>query len=548
MKRFNTTAICVPEKHFMVDTTDKTEQIKELIELGEYFTINRARQYGKTTIFYSLLRNLKDQYLVLLLSFEGLGDGAFSSDEALANQFIISVADFMETVGENEALINEWKKDTFKTNNNRDGFDYLSKKITQLCKNSKKEILLLIDEVDKSADNQVFLHFLGMLRNKYIKQNGGLDTTFKSVILAGVYDIKNMKLKLRPEEEKKYNSPWNTREGNEPSESLLSFGDCPWNHREFTPYDVAVDFNVDMNFSPTEISTMLREYENDYHTGMDIMQMSHEIYKYTSGYPYLVSAICKWIDEQGDKIWNIESVVNAAKYIINNKSTLIDSLIKNYENNLELQRVIDRMILEGYSFPFTMTDAVVDLGVTFGIFARNESTLQISNKIFEIILYNHIIMKKLRTEEVDIPIKSQFIQDGRLNMKQVLLKFQELMKVEYRKENEHFLEAQGRLLFLCFLKPIINGTGFYYVEPETRNSERMDVVVTYGDEEHIVELKLWYGEEYRKKGIAQLENYMESRSAKNGYLLSFSFLKEKEYVSRMIDINDANKSIFEVVV
>ena len=548
MKRFNTTAICVPEKHFMVDTTDKTEQIKELIELGEYFTINRARQYGKTTIFYSLLRNLKDQYLVLLLSFEGLGDGAFSSDEALANQFIISVADFMETVGENEALINEWKKDTFKTNNNRDGFDYLSKKITQLCKNSKKEILLLIDEVDKSADNQVFLHFLGMLRNKYIKQNGGLDTTFKSVILAGVYDIKNMKLKLRPEEEKKYNSPWNTREGNEPSESLLSFGDCPWNHREFTPYDVAVDFNVDMNFSPTEISTMLREYENDYHTGMDIMQMSHEIYKYTSGYPYQVSAICKWIDEQGDKIWNIESVVNAAKYIINNKSTLIDSLIKNYENNLELQRVIDRMILEGYSFPFTMTDAVVDLGVTFGIFARNESTLQISNKIFEIILYNHIIMKKLRTEEVDIPIKSQFIQDGRLNMKQVLLKFQELMKVEYRKENEHFLEAQGRLLFLCFLKPIINGTGFYYVEPETRNSERMDVVVTYGDEEHIVELKLWHGEEYRKKGIAQLENYMESRSAKNGYLLSFSFLKEKEYVSRMIDINDANKSIFEVVV
>ena len=122
------------------------------------------------------------------------------------------------------------------------------------------------------------------------------------------------------------------------------------------------------------------------------------------------------------------------------------------------------------------------------------------------------------------------------------------MKAEYRQEDEHFLEAQGRLLFLCFLKPIINGTGFYYVEPETRNSERMDVVVTYGDEEHIVELKLWHGQEYRKKGISQLENYMESRCAKKGYLLSFSFLKEKEYMSQTIDLSDGNRSIFEVVV
>ena len=544
MKKFNTTGLCIPNKHYMVDTTNKINKIVKLIEDEEYFTINRSRQYGKTTTIYLLKNRLKSKYEIINISFEGVSEGPFASNKGFVNMFIYRVAKAMKFTNIKEEDIASWTSEVNYEEEN--AVVYLSDKISSLCE--KYQIILMVDEMDKCSDNQVFLNFLGMLREKYLSRNAGEDFTFKSVILAGVYDVKNLKLKLRPDEERKFNSPWNTREGNEPSESLLSFGDCPWNHREFTPYDVAVDFNVDMNFSPTEISTMLREYENDYHTGMDIMQMSHEIYKYTSGYPYLVSAICKWIDEQGDKIWNIESVVNAAKYIINNKSTLIDSLIKNYENNLELQRVIDRMILEGYSFPFTMTDAVVDLGVTFGIFARNESTLQISNKIFEIILYNHIIMKKLRTEEVDIPIKSQFIQDGRLNMKQVLLKFQELMKVEYRKENEHFLEAQGRLLFLCFLKPIINGTGFYYVEPETRNSERMDVVVTYGDEEHIVELKLWHGEEYRKKGIAQLENYMESRSAKNGYLLSFSFLKEKEYVSRMIDINDANKSIFEVVV
>jgi len=122
------------------------------------------------------------------------------------------------------------------------------------------------------------------------------------------------------------------------------------------------------------------------------------------------------------------------------------------------------------------------------------------------------------------------------------------MKVEYRKEDEGFLEKQGRLLFLCFIKPIINGTGFYYVEPETRNNERMDLVITYGSEEHIIELKIWHGQEYRKKGIAQLESYLESRNAKKGYLLSFSFLKNKEYVCRKLDESETTKDILEVIV
>jgi hypothetical protein len=69
------------------------------------------------------------------------------------------------------------------------------------------------------------------------------------------------------------------------------------------------------------------------------------------------------------------------------------------------------------------------------------------------------------------------------------------MRSEYRSEDDKFLEQQGRLLFLCFLKPIINGTGHYYVEPETRNNTRMDIVVAYGEEEYIIELKIWRGEE-----------------------------------------------------
>ena len=50
-----------------------------------------------------------------------------------------------------------------------------------------------------------------------------------------------------------------------------------------------------MAFSVKQITQMLEEYEKDCHTGMDVAEAAKEIFQYTSGYPYLVSSICKII-------------------------------------------------------------------------------------------------------------------------------------------------------------------------------------------------------------------------------------------------------------
>jgi len=98
----------------------------------------------------------------------------------------------------------------------------LSQVISGIVENSGKKIVLTIDEVDKNSNNQLFLSFLGMLRHKYLRRNKGKDYTFQSVILAGIHDVKNLKLKIRSGDEPKYNSPWN----------------------------IAVDFDLDMSFAP----------------------------------------------------------------------------------------------------------------------------------------------------------------------------------------------------------------------------------------------------------------------------------------------------------
>ncbi|MBO5798591.1 MAG: AAA-like domain-containing protein, partial [Paludibacteraceae bacterium] len=220
-KRFNTTGSCNPAQHYMVDTSKKLAQIEEYIEDGSYFTINRARQFGKTTTLKALFRNLSEQYVVISISFE-IGDAIFDSVEGFCEGLSFKISEAAGVTSEQaDFWLNEYKCASF---------EGLSAKITAFCKSQSKPVLLLIDEVDKSTDNQLFLNFLGMLRNKYLDRDvKGKNSTFHSVILAGVYDVKNLKLKLRPDEERKYNSPWN----------------------------IAADFDVDMTFHPDEIITML---------------------------------------------------------------------------------------------------------------------------------------------------------------------------------------------------------------------------------------------------------------------------------------------------
>ena len=54
MKVFNTTANCVPEENYMVDISERLKEIKKMVDEKKYFTINRARQYGKTTTLKAL--------------------------------------------------------------------------------------------------------------------------------------------------------------------------------------------------------------------------------------------------------------------------------------------------------------------------------------------------------------------------------------------------------------------------------------------------------------------------------------------------------------
>ena len=131
-------------------------------------------------------------------------------------------------------------------------------------------------------------------------------------------------------------------------------------------------------------------------------------------------------------------------------------------------------------------------------------------------------------------------------MRRILEKFVEHFHDLYGESEEKFVEDAGRKFFLLYLRPIINGTGNYYVEARTRDLRRTDVVVDYRGEQFVVEMKVWHGNAYNERGETQLSDYLEHYHLKKGYMLSFNFNKKKKIGVREIVVGD--KLLIEAVV
>ena len=62
----------------MVDLSSRLEKIGSMVEDGDYFVVNRARQYGKTTTLWALRSYLEHEYAVILMSFQRISQSVFS--------------------------------------------------------------------------------------------------------------------------------------------------------------------------------------------------------------------------------------------------------------------------------------------------------------------------------------------------------------------------------------------------------------------------------------------------------------------------------------
>ncbi len=456
----------------------------------------------------------KDDYLVISTSFEGIGDSSFESEEKLTPVIIQLIVEALESDHSDiaEYLNNEIEK--------INDYKALGRFISKWIESLNKKVILIIDEVDKASNNQVFISFLAMLRDRYLQSKIKRFYIFHSVILLGVHDVKSLKLRLRQDEERKLNSPWNI------SESL----------------------NVDFAFTVKEIEPMIADYSREHEFSLDNSSISEKLFYYTSGNPFLVSQMCKIIDEvlmdSKPSPWTVNDVEKSYKYLINGSytTTNFDDLDKNLENNEDLFNIVNGIIIQGENFRFNVSDPIIAKGKTFGILSPGTiGQCDISNKIYEFRILDYMLSKQ-RTNEAQLNLyaTTKFKENGELNILMILEKFQLFMKEHHSSKDNKFLEKNGRLLLMSFLRPIINGHGYMFKENVTSEDRKMDLVITYNDKRYVIELKIWYGEKYLTDGIEQLSDYLDSYSLDTGFILIYNFNKNKKYEIKKVEHSSKN--------
>lgn len=376
-RRFNVTGSCSPQRHYMVRLDDRLKKIKQnFVDYGSYFVINRGRQYGKTTTLKALEDYLSEEYIVVSLDFQMLGTEDFADEARFSSAFLdvfIRECELGSIDGADELL----KPLRELAQGNGYGLKVMFMTLSGVCGNSRKPIVLMIDEVDSASNNQVFIEFLAQLRSYYLK----------------------------------------------------------------------------MSFSVKQISSMLAEYEEDQHTGMDIPAIADGVYQYTSGYPVLVSSICKCIDEElpeddafgnAASAWSKDGVAKAVEMILKESSPLFESLVKQLDIYKDLRDMIEDIIYRGRKITFSPEQKSINLGLMFGYLKEENGHVTIANRMFEMCLLNLFM-----AEESGGDVYAQggsdrigFIRDGMLDMELVLKKFVEYFTEICGDKDERFIEKQ----------------------------------------------------------------------------------------------------------
>ena len=509
-KEFITAGTCDPERHYAVDTNRKMKIFESLIDKGKYFTITRARQFGKSTSLNWILHNLSDDYLVILIDFANLDENTFDSSTSYRK-------DFCRLISENIDINyrEKWLQCTQDIEHNYDLFH----SIRNFCIDNDKPVVLLIDNADKYINIRLVELLCGFRASYQERVMWNQNCTFHSVVLSSEKYICNLPSE---KEEFRYYSPWN----------------------------IAATYDLDMTFNTQEISTMLADYENDNHIEFNIMEISEKIHKFTYGYPVLVSAVCKEIDENLNRDWTKNGVINAVISLVKNQNFALLKLLKdNIAADNDLKLLLRAILINKVWLPYNAGNSFMELAQRFSYIRPRENYTQavIHNPIFQYLIFDYFVNESQIFSNDDLKPNFFITKSGDLNMPLIINRFKDLMQQKHAKESE-FFEREGRFMFICFLKPIINGSGFYYSEPENDDGSRMDLVVTFNHKEYIIELKIWHGTIYEISGHQQLSEYLVKRNMPEGYLVTFSFLKTKTAQEKPEWIEHNGKRIYEAII
>ena len=240
-----------------------------LVEREQYFAIHAARQSGKTTLLKALVReiNSSGERMALYFTVESVQaypdphDGIFKIVECMRSD-LLSHPIFSELVRDPSSPIPKLLPQPSDLG--------VKQFLTLLAQKAGKPLVVFFDEVDGLTEGTV-VTFLRELRNGYITRD---EIPFPvSVAIVGMMDIRDMKVKVRPE--------------------VNTLGSK-------SPFNIITEDFTLKNFTEQEVADLYAQHTAA--TGQVFEpEAVAEAYMFTLGQPWLVNAIAqKCMDEIHD--------------------------------------------------------------------------------------------------------------------------------------------------------------------------------------------------------------------------------------------------------
>jgi hypothetical protein len=483
---FNTTGPCFPDRHYMTPPLARLKGVEKLIAQGQYFVIHAPRQSGKTTYAYALMEKLNSQgsYTALQVNIQSAASGESPSDAmriaatAIYDQALRHLPP-PERPPAPHAL--NWKQ-----------LDGVRSYLGGWALQNPKPLVLLIDEAD-SLQDELFLTLLRQLRAGFESRPAAFP---HSIALIGLRDVRDYQIQLRPDS--------------------LSLGTG-------SPFNIkAESFFID-SFSNQEVQALLEQHTAA--TGQPFEPAAiAEIQRLSGGQPWLVNALANHIvsrilDDDYRQPITVALVQQARDALIQRRDTHLDSLMDKLRE--PRVRAVVSAVINGSTPDFDHYNDAILYARNLGIIAP-EPPVRFANPVYQEIIPRVLNLGFQESIPQDLADPLWYIRDGKLNMDALLQAFQKF----YRRHSEAWLEkydfreAGRQLLVMAFLQRIINGGGSIEREMAVGNG-RTDLVIHYGEEIFVLELKLKHRSDSEEEGREQLTRYLDRLGVNHGYLLLF---------------------------
>lgn len=495
---FNTAGPCNPEWHYTVDPLPRLPEIRGLIDNKNYFVLHAPRQTGKTTFLQAMMRQLngESRYSALQVNIQPAASGR---DPVEAMQ--IAAAAIYQSATEHLPE-GEWPE---KIREASPGFGSLKAFLHQWSCSCPKPVVLFVDEAD-SLQDEIFLTLLRQLRAGFESRP---DYFPQSIGLIGLRDVRDYRIQIRPD--------------------TVSLGTG-------SPFNIKTKSLFMDTFTEAEVNALMDQHQQE--TGQEFSPgVRTEIYRLSQGQPWLTNAllneiVAEILHNDCSRVIGVELVTKARERLIERRDTHLDSLVDKLREE-RVRRVVTAIIAGAIYESDSLNDDLVyvqDLGLV-----TRKPPIGFANPI-----YQEIIPRVLSYDrQISIPGDyvedvTWYINDGRLDMDALLKSFQEF----YRENSEAWLERfdfreVGRqLLLMAFLQRIINGGGRIEREMAVGNG-RSDLVVYFGGDCFVLELKLRHRPQDEERGLRQLAAYLDRLGEGRGYLILFELDAAKGWEERI---------------